>query len=129
MFISEMLVQLFQTLLHTESVKKLPRPFEAIFNTPSHHRVHDATNTKYIDKNYAGIFIIWDRMFDIFAREDEKVRYGVFPRINGVNPIKIYFDGYWKLLKRLITAPSWRYRWNLLIKPPIWTWQQERKHK
>ncbi|WP_417436677.1 sterol desaturase family protein [Idiomarina abyssalis] len=127
--LAEMAVQVFQTLLHTEVVKKLPRPIEAIFNTPSHHRVHHATNSQYLDKNYAGIFIIWDRMFGTFAKEEEAVRYGVFPRINSVNPVKIFFSGYAKLLQQLINAPSWRYRWKLLVKPPIWAWQQEQLDK
>jgi sterol desaturase/sphingolipid hydroxylase (fatty acid hydroxylase superfamily) len=126
-FLSEVIVQLVQTLFHTESVKKLPRPIEAIFNTPSHHRVHHATNRKYLDKNYAGIFIIWDRMFGTFAKEEEPVRYGVFPRINSVNPIKIFFNGYVKLGKQMINAPTWSYRWNLLVKPPKWAWEQEQK--
>ncbi|RLV60455.1 sterol desaturase family protein [Parashewanella curva] len=125
----ETIVQVYQTLLHTEAVKKLPRPFEAIFNTPSHHRVHHATNKQYIDKNYAGIFIIWDRMFGTFAREEEEVKYGVFPRINSVNPFKVYFSGYVKLTKQLWNAPSWGYRWNLLVKPPIWAWEQEQAAK
>lgn len=127
--LAEMLVQIFQTLLHTETIKKFPRPIEAIFNTPSHHRVHHATNKQYLDSNYAGIFIIWDRMFGTFAREEETVRYGVYPRINSVNPIKVFFSGYVKLAQQLISAPSWRYRWNLLVKPPIWVWQQEQAAK
>lgn len=126
-FFAEVFVQLFQTLLHTETVKKLPRPFEAIFNTPSHHRVHHATNKQYLDKNYAGIFIIWDKMFGTFAAEEEKVRYGVYPRINSVNPLKVFFSGYAKLLSRMWHAPSWSYRWNLLVKSPTWAWQQEQK--
>lgn len=120
----ETVVQLFQTLLHTEMVKKFPRPIEAIFNTPSHHRVHHATNRQYLDKNYAGILIIWDRMFNSFAREDENVKYGVFPQINSVNPFKVYFIGYAKLIVELWHAPSWGYRLQLLIKPPIWAWTQ-----
>lgn len=123
----ETVVQLFQTLLHTESIKKFPRPIEAIFNTPSHHRVHHATNKRYLDKNYAGILIIWDRMFGTFAREDEAVKYGVYPRINSVNPIKVYFHGYAKLAEQIYAAPSWSYRLQLLIKPPIWAWRRERK--
>lgn len=126
-FLAEVIVQVFQTLLHTEAVKKFPRPIEAIFNTPSHHRVHHATNRQYLDKNYAGIFIIWDRMFGTFAKEEEQVRYGVFPRINSVNPIRIFFDGYIKLGKELVNAPTWGYRMKLLIKPPIWAWQQKQK--
>ncbi|WP_125562555.1 sterol desaturase family protein [Pseudoalteromonas rubra] len=128
-FLAEVIVQVFQTLLHTETVKKLPRPIEAIFNTPSHHRVHHATNKQYLDKNYAGIFIIWDRLFGTFAREEAEVKYGVFPRINSVNPLTIFFSGYTKLLRQLIHAPSWSYRFKLLIKPPIWAWQQEQKSK
>lgn len=128
-FISEVVVQVYQTLLHTETVKKLPRPIEAIFNTPSHHRVHHATNRQYLDKNYAGIFIIWDRMFGTFAKEEEKVTYGVYPPINSVNPIKVFFSGYVKLAKQLWQAPSWSYRIKLLIKPPIWAWQQEQMKK
>lgn len=127
--LAEMLVQIYQTLLHTETIGKLPRPIEAVMNTPSHHRVHHATNRKYLDKNYAGIFIIWDRMFGTFAREDEKVRYGVFPRINSVNPFKVFFDGIGKLGSRLWYAPSWGYRMKLLIKSPTWAWEQEQKRK
>ncbi|MGR5128558.1 sterol desaturase family protein [Photobacterium swingsii] len=123
----ETLVQLYQTLLHTEMVKKLPRPIEAVFNTPSHHRVHHATNKQYLDKNYAGILIIWDRMFGTFVREDEKVKYGVYPRINSVNPFKVYFDGYVKLGQHIWHAPNWAYRLRLLVKPPIWAWQQKQK--
>ncbi|REL36869.1 sterol desaturase family protein [Thalassotalea euphylliae] len=124
-FLAEVIVQVYQTLLHTETVKKLPRPIEAIFNTPSHHRVHHATNKEYLDKNYAGILIIWDKMFGTFAEEKATVRYGVFPRINSVNPAKVFFSGYMTLAKRLWQAPSWHYRWNLLVKSPTWAWQQE----
>lgn len=125
----ETLVQLFQTLLHTEMVKKLPRSVEAVFNTPSHHRVHHATNKSYLDKNYAGILIIWDRLFGTFAREQEPVKYGVYPRINSVNPIKVYFHGYVQLMQKLWHAPGWKYRLQLLVKPPIWAWQQEQQRK
>lgn len=125
----ETLVQVFQTLLHTETVRKLPRPIEAIFNTPSHHRVHHARNTQYLDKNYAGILIIWDRMFGTFAREEEPVKYGVYPRINSINPFKVYFHGYTKLIKQLWQAPNWRYRFKLLVKPPVWAWKQEQRRK
>lgn len=128
-FLSEVIVQVYQTLLHTETVKKLPRPIEAVFNTPSHHRVHHATNKQYLDKNYAGIFIIWDKMFGSFAKEEEPVKYGIHPAVNSVNPVKVFFSGYVKLFKQLGAAPSWSYRWNLLMRPPIWAWQQEQKAK
>ncbi len=128
-FLAEVMVQVYQTLLHTETVKKLPRPIEAIFNTPSHHRVHHATNKQYLDKNYGGIFIIWDRLFGTFAKETTKVKYGVFPRINSVNPITIFFSGYRKLMRQIINAPNWSYRIKLLVKPPLWAWQQEQNNK
>lgn len=74
---SEIFVQTFQAILHTEIIKKLPKPIEYIFNTPSHHRVHHGSNPQYWDKNYAGIFIIWDRMLGTFASEKETVVYGI----------------------------------------------------
>ncbi|CAA0105058.1 Uncharacterised protein [BD1-7 clade bacterium] len=128
-FFCEVMVQLFQTLLHTETIRKFPRPIEAVFNTPSHHRVHHATNRQYLDKNYAGIFIIWDRMFGTFAEEKEPVRYGVFPRINTNNPFTVYFKGFQVLGSRLWNAPNWKYRLNLLVKSPTWAWQQEQVSK
>ncbi|MBQ4852564.1 sterol desaturase family protein [Pseudoalteromonas sp. MMG012] len=128
-FLAEIVVQVFQTLLHTETIKKLPRPIEAIFNTPSHHRVHHATNKQYLDKNYAGIFIIWDKMFGTFAQENEPVTYGVYPRLNSVNPLKVFFSGYLTLINRLWRAPTWGYRLNLLVKSPTWAWQHEQKQK
>jgi len=128
-FLAEKIVQVYQALLHTETVKKLPRFIEKVFNTPSHHRVHHATNKQYLDKNYAGILIIWDRMFGTFAEENETVNYGVFPKVNSINPIKVFFSGYVTLIKRLWRAPTWRYRISLLTKSPTWAWQQEQKIK
>lgn len=121
-FLAEVIVQVYQTLLHTETVKKLPRPIEAIFNTPSHHRVHHATNKPYVDKNYGGIFIIWDRMFGTFAKEEQPVKYGIYPQVNSVNPIKVFFNGYSKLFSQIAKAPKWADKWHLLTKPPLWAW-------
>lgn len=68
---------IYQFWIHTEVIKKLPRPIEYFINTPSHHRVHHGVNDQYQDKNYAGVFMIWDRMFGTFVEENEKVRYGI----------------------------------------------------
>lgn len=68
-------------------------------------------------------------MFGTFAAEDEKVSYGVFPRINSVNPFKVFFDGIGKLSSRLWHAPTWGYRFKLLFKSPKWAWEQEQKLK
>ncbi|MFB9888028.1 sterol desaturase family protein [Balneatrix alpica] len=124
-FLCETVVQVYQTLLHTEAVGKLPRPVEAVMNTPSHHRVHHATNRQYLDKNYAGILIIWDRMFGTFAKEEEPVRYGVFPRINSINPFTVFFHGFTKLFQRMWQADSLSQSLKYLIKPPSWAWEQE----
>ncbi|MBE1285857.1 MAG: sterol desaturase family protein [Rhodobacteraceae bacterium] len=120
-FFSEVLVQLYQTALHTETVKKLPRPVEAVMNTPSHHRVHHGSNPQYIDKNYAGIFIIWDRMFGTFEEEREKVVYGVVPPLNSINPVHVFVHGLTKLAGQVWTAKGWRTKLAYLVKPPGWT--------
>ncbi len=76
---------IYQFWIHTELIDKLPKPIEYIFNTPSHHRVHHGVNYQYQDKNYAGIFMIWDRMFGTFVEEDEKVRYGITKPLTSYN--------------------------------------------
>ena len=68
---------IYQYWIHTELIDKMPKWFEAIFNTPSHHRVHHATNPQYLDRNHAGVFIIWDRLFGTFELEVEKPVYGL----------------------------------------------------
>ncbi len=117
-FLSEMVVQVYQTLLHTEVVKKLPRPIEAVFNTPSHHRVHHGSNPNYIDKNYGGILIVWDRLFGTFKTEDEKVIYGVTTPIETVNPLKVFFFGYAKLFGKMFRSGSLKNALGYLFKPP-----------
>ena len=98
-FFAEAIVQLYQTVLHTEAVKKLPRPIEYLFNTPSHHRVHHGVNRQDWDKNYAGILIIWDRLFGTFEAEQEPVRYGVSEPVNSANPITIFLHGFYRLAR------------------------------
>jgi len=82
---------LYQYWIHTELIDTLPRWFEAVFNTPSHHRVHHSVHPKYLDANYAGIFIIWDKIFGSFVPEDKNLpmEYGVVTPINTYNPVKI----------------------------------------
>ena len=84
---------LYQFWIHTEAIDKCPKWFEAIFNTPSHHRVHHATNPRYLDSNFAGIFIIWDKIFGTFVPElgNEEISYGVVKPIETYNPVKIAF--------------------------------------
>lgn len=118
--LSEVFVQTFQAILHTEAIKKLPRPIEYIFNTPSHHRVHHGSNPQYWDKNYAGIFIIWDRMLGTFEPEKEKVVYGITEPLKSVNPIKVFFHGLYRLRRDMGKAKGLKNKFLLWIKPPGW---------
>ncbi|MEI5133170.1 sterol desaturase family protein [Streptomyces libani] len=71
------IVLLFQYPIHPERIDRLPWPVEFVFNTPSHHCVHHGANNPYLDKNYGGILIVWDRMSGSYAAETELVRYGL----------------------------------------------------
>jgi sterol desaturase/sphingolipid hydroxylase (fatty acid hydroxylase superfamily) len=83
----------YQFWLHTEAVDRLPRWFEAVFNTPSHHRVHHASNPRYLDRNYAGVLMIWDRWFGTFVAEhaEDPPKYGILHNIETYNPLRIAF--------------------------------------
>jgi sterol desaturase/sphingolipid hydroxylase (fatty acid hydroxylase superfamily) len=120
-FTAEIFVQVFQTLLHTEVIKKLPRPFEFLFNTPSHHRVHHGSNKEYWDKNYAGILIIWDRLLGTFEPEISPVRYGISEPLNSVNPIQVFFHGITRFYDRLKQTSGFQNKFLLFIKPPDWS--------
>ena len=126
-FFSEIVVQLYQTVLHTEMVRKLPRPIEAIFNTPSHHRVHHGSNPQYLDRNYAGILIIWDRLFGTFAKEEEPVVYGLVKPVNSVNPLKVFFYGLVRLGKKVAQARGLGNKLGHLFGPPNWEPKPSRK--
>jgi len=110
---------LYQFWIHTRAIDKLG-PLEWILNTPSHHRVHHGRNPKYLDKNYAGIFIIWDRMFGTFEPETEPVVYGVTEPLNSWNPIWANFH-YWAKLKNIAREfPHALDRVKLFLMPPEW---------
>ncbi len=85
---------IYQFWIHTKTIKKLPRIIEYTFNTPSHHRVHHGVNDAYLDKNYAGIFIIFDRIFGSFVEETEEVRYGIIKPIDSYNWLWINSHGW-----------------------------------
>lgn len=107
-----------QFFVHTQAVKKLG-PLEWIFNTPSHHRVHHGRNPQYIDKNYAGVLIIWDKLFGSFEPELETVDYGITQPVNSFNPIVVTFRE-WRCMFIQASAPglSIAQRWRLLFAPP-----------
>lgn len=110
---------LYQFWIHTESIKSLGW-LEHIFNTPSHHRVHHGTNPEYIDKNHAGIFIIWDKLFGTFAPEVARVKYGLTTNINTFNPLKAGTHEWLSIARDVRYAASWREAWMYLFGPPGW---------
>ena len=115
---------LYQYWIHTEAIDRMPAWFEAIFNTPSHHRVHHGTNPQYLDSNYAGILIIWDKMFGSFVPEskDEKVTYGLVQNVETYNPIKIAFSEMWGAVKDVCKPKlSLVQRLKYLFAPPGWS--------
>ncbi|MFK5983448.1 MAG: sterol desaturase family protein [Flavobacteriaceae bacterium] len=115
---------LYQFWIHTEVINKMPHWFEAIFNTPSHHRVHHGSNPIYLDRNHAGILIVWDRLFGTFQAElkEEKVNYGLVANIETFNPIIIAFKEWLALFKDAFTGKkSITNRIKYLYKPPGWT--------
>jgi alkylglycerol monooxygenase len=119
-FIAAAVNTLYQFWIHTKTIKKMYKWFEAVFNTPSHHRVHHGINPKYIDKNHAGMFIVWDKMFGTFQAEEEEPVYGITTQLKSWNPtwanIHYYIDiiskstGFSKLkdkIKMLFARPGW----------------------
>lgn len=115
---------LYQFWIHTEAIDKTPKWFEAVMNTPSHHRVHHGSNPLYLDRNYAGILIIWDKLFGTFQPElkSEKVIYGLVANIDTYNPVKIAFIEWRNMFKDAFSGrKSFKDRLLYLVKPPGWT--------
>jgi sterol desaturase/sphingolipid hydroxylase (fatty acid hydroxylase superfamily) len=111
---------LYQFWIHTEKIKLMPAWFESVFNTPSHHRVHHGANPQYIDKNYGGILIIWDRLFGTYEPEVERVRYGLTTNIATFNPLRVAFHEWQAIWRDVRGTSSWRERGSYLFKGPGW---------
>jgi len=122
MILAQMSISLiYQYWIHTEFIKKMPVWFEAILNTPSHHRVHHATNPQYLDRNHAGIFIIWDKWFGSFEPEKEKPIYGLVTNISSFNPLYVAFHEWINLFRDIfISKTSFTNRVKYISKPPGW---------
>lgn len=114
---------IYQFWIHTEAIDKMPRWFEYIFNTPSHHRVHHANNPRYLDANYAGVFMAWDRMFGSFIPEtkEEPCRYGLVTDLGTFNPLRVATHEWIGIFKDVWGARRWRDRALFLLAPPGWT--------
>jgi len=111
---------IYQFWIHTEAINKLPRWFEWIFNTPSHHRVHHGRNPKYIDRNHAGTLMLWDRMFGTFQQEEEKPTYGVTKPTNTWNPVWANILPIVDMTKQVVSTPGFLNKLRVLFYKPGW---------
>ncbi len=114
---------IYQFWIHTEVIDRMPRWFEAIMNTPSHHRVHHAINPRYLDSNYAGVFIIWDRLFGSFVAErtDDPPVYGIVKQLGSFNLLWAATHEWVGIVRDLWAAPGWRAKLGYALRPPGWS--------
>ena len=115
---------IYQFWIHTEAIGKLPRWIEAVMNTPSHHRVHHVRNARYLDCNYAGVFIIWDRMFGTFVPEldEDRVDYGLVHNLGTFNPLRVAFHEWVGIFKDMTQRGlTLRERILYAVAPPGWS--------
>jgi sterol desaturase/sphingolipid hydroxylase (fatty acid hydroxylase superfamily) len=114
----QLLSLLFQSLLHTELIRGFG-PLELIFNSPRHHRAHHGTNSQYLDRNFGGIFIIWDRLFGTFQNEGERVIYGTGEAPGGYHPIRAVSGEYRRLFKTFSKSKGFQ-KLKVPFMPPGW---------
>ena len=113
----------YQFFVHTQAVKKLPAWFEYVFNTPSHHRAHHARNDRYIDQNFGGVLIIWDRLFGTFTEEtdEDPCDYGIVRQVRTHNPVTLTFHEWGYMLKQAFSANlTLGERLRYVFGPPEW---------
>ncbi len=112
---------LYQFWIHTRAIGKMHPLIEYIFNTPSHHRVHHAVNPKYIDKNHAGVFIVWDRLFGTFRVEDdaEEITYGITTQFKSWNPVWANLHYYAEMGEKM-KQMKWADRLRMITARPGW---------
>src|SRR3954447_11590549 len=111
---------IYQFWIHTERIRRLPRWVEGVMKTPSHHRVHHGMNHQYLDKNYGGILIVWDRLFGTWEPEGERVRYGLTHQLETFHPVRVAFHEYIALARDFRAARGWRTKAQVLLRGPGW---------
>lgn len=109
---------IYQFAVHTEVVDKLWAPLELVLNTPSHHRVHHGSDPEYLDSNYGGILIVWDRMFGTFVAERQRPTYGLTVPVGTYDVMELQFGHYRQLWCDVRAAATRREQWSLLFGPP-----------
>jgi len=117
-FICHQIEVLYQFWIHTEYIRKMPAWFEYFFVTPSHHRVHHATNEHYMDKNYGSTFIIWDRMFGTFQPEGEQAVYGITKPVNSYNPVYLCFHEWMDIVRDVRQSKSIKEAYAMIFTRP-----------
>jgi sterol desaturase/sphingolipid hydroxylase (fatty acid hydroxylase superfamily) len=113
----------YQFWIHTEAIDKMPRWFEAVMNTPSHHRVHHGRNPRYLDRNYAGVFIVWDKMFGTFVPElaSDRPDYGLVHNLGTFNPLRVAFHEWLGMFRDIMQSGiTMRDRLMYAVAPPGW---------
>ena len=116
----------YQFWIHTERIGKLWRPFEFIFNTPSHHRVHHGTNSEYLDRNHGSILIVWDKLFGTFEAENAQPVYGLTTDIDTFNPLRIAGHEWADTFADVSSADNWADRWSYLLRGPGWAYDKRK---
>lgn len=118
-----LITQLYGNIVHTQYQVSLPKWYGWIFVTPSHHRVHHASNIPYLDKNMGMMFIIWDRLFGTFQEENapEPIKYGLTKQPEDTGPVNILFHEWKALFRDMKKAPSFKARLQYLFNPPGWS--------
>ncbi len=118
---------IYQFWIHTETIRTLG-PLEWFMNTPCHHRIHHASNLKYLDRNQAGVLIIWDKLLGTFIKEDdEKPVYGLTQNIHTYNPVKIAFHEWQDMWNDIKKQNTWQTRFSYIWKAPGWSHDGSRK--
>ena len=111
---------LYQYWIHTEAIDRLPARLEQVLNTPSHHRVHHGSNPQYLDKNYGGILITWDKLFGTFEPEVRRVKYGLTKNIKTFNPVTIGYHEFADIARDVSAAQGWRNKLGHVWNRPGW---------
>ncbi len=110
----------YQFWIHTEHIGKLWAPVEFVMNTPSHHRVHHGSDAEYLDRNFGGTFIIWDRMFGTFAPETHRPTYGLTKPVGTYNIWRLQTHEYVSMFADVRRAQGIRAKLGYLFGPPGW---------
>lgn len=116
---------IYQFWIHTEAVRSIGR-LEKVLNTPSHHRVHHGSNSRYLDRNHGSILIVWDKLFGTFEEEDEPVVYGLTKNIDTYNPAVIATHEWRDIARDVAGSQTWRDRWSFLLRGPGWAYDRHR---